>query len=67
MIIILTDNNDNRNEFNDSNDVVRLVEEEGGKIVRNVVAGDTDDDLVYLEVLLNGIPLEHVCVTPEAN
>jgi len=61
--LISTDHNDKINEPNKSNDVVRPSKEEDGNTVRNVVAGDTDDDLIYLEVLLNGTSRACLCDT----
>jgi len=38
-------------------------QENHGNTVSNVAAGDTDDDLVYLEVLLDGVPRVCLCDT----
>jgi len=57
--LILTDLNDKIK----SNDVVRPNKEGEGNTDLNVAAGDTEDDLVYLEVLLNGTSRACLCDT----
>jgi len=58
-----TDNDSKINEPNKSNDDVRTIQEIGENAVRNVVAGNKDDDLVYLEVMLNSTSGACLCDT----